>query len=152
MQQTAPIGATPVRRFSTESLTDRLKVIVPHLEEHKARQLLALEVRGKSACSDAILIATANSLRHARSLADGLLELCRERNYEFLRMEGYQNGQWILVDLNDLVVHIFQTETRNLFRLEGLWKGSPVLHEGADVVQSADAAAFPAPHGDEDDD
>ena len=125
------------RRFSTASLEDRLGVILPFLDVHKASHVLALDVRGKSACADAVLIATASSARHARSLADGLLELCRERNYEYLRMEGYQNGQWILVDLNDIVVHLFLADTRALFRLEGLWKSCPVLHEGADG---------PAPH------
>ena len=100
------------------------------LEDNKARHVLALDVRGQSACMDVVLLASASSMRHARSLADGLAELCAKENYEFFRTEGYQNGQWILVDGNDVVIHLFQPDTRELFNLEGLWKTVPVLHDG----------------------
>jgi ribosome-associated protein len=50
---------------------------------------------------------------------------CREQKVEFLSMEGYQAGQWILVDLSDVVVNIFQAPTRELYRLESLWAESP---------------------------
>ncbi|MDE7066056.1 MAG: RsfS/YbeB/iojap family protein, partial [Desulfovibrionaceae bacterium] len=64
-------------------------------------------------------------------LADGIAELCSRENFEFLRMEGYQAGQWILVDLNDIVVNIFQEPVRELYRLETLWTGAvtPTLGE-----------------------
>lgn len=77
---------------------------------------------------DVVIVVTASSLRHAKSLADGLMEQCTKNNYEFLRMEGYQTGQWILADLNDIVVHIFQQDVRELFRIESLWKESPALY------------------------
>ena len=47
--------------------------------------------------------------------------LCHEQNYEYLRMEGYNTGQWILVDCNDIVVNIFQQSVRDLYQLENLW-------------------------------
>ena len=57
----------------------------------------------------------------AQSLADGVSALCHEQNYEYLRMEGYNTGQWILVDCNDIVVNIFQQSVRDLYQLENLW-------------------------------
>ena len=72
-------------------------------------------------------VVSATSVRHARSLADGLLELCRERNFEFLRMEGYQTGLWILVDLNDVIVHIMQEAERDIYHLESLWRDAERL-------------------------
>ena len=91
------------------------------LEEHKAANVVSLDLNGQNAFTTALVIASAGSARHARSLADGLGELCRLRNYEFLRTEGYTAGQWILVDMNDLVVNIFQEPVRALYGLEALW-------------------------------
>ncbi|MFR0874169.1 MAG: ribosome silencing factor [Bilophila wadsworthia] len=81
-----------------------------------------------------------------QGLADGLMEQCTKNNYEFLRMEGYQTGQWILADLNDIVVHIFQQDVRELFRIESLWKESPALYGEMPAVSPRHAE----PAGDED--
>ena len=108
--------------------SEETTVLVKWLEESKARDIVALDVAGKSPCMDVVIVVTASSLRHAKSLADGLMEQCTKNNYEFLRMEGYQTGQWILADLNDIVVHIFQQDVRELFRIESLWKESPALY------------------------
>ncbi|MBS1377504.1 MAG: ribosome silencing factor [Bilophila wadsworthia] len=116
------------------------------LEESKARDVVALDVAGKSPCMDVVIVVTASSLRHAKSLADGLMEQCTKNNYEFLRMEGYQTGQWILADLNDIVVHIFQQDVRELFRIESLWKESPALYGEMPAVSPRHAE----PAGDED--
>jgi len=95
------------------------------LHAHKALQLVSLRVAGRNAWTEALIIVSASSIRHAQSLADGILSWCKEQKLEFLSMEGYQAGQWILVDLNDVVVNIFQAPTRELYRLESLWAESP---------------------------
>ena len=73
-------------------------------------------------------------MRHAQGLADHILEEAGRANYEFLHMEGYQNGAWILLDFNDVIVNIFQKDARLLYKIEGLWAGvAPLLDErGAD--------------------
>ena len=103
------------------------------LQEHKALQLVRLHVAGRNAWTEVLIIVSASSVRHAQSLADGILAWCKERNVEFLSMEGYQAGQWILVDLNDVVVNIFQTPTRELYRLESLWgeRAEPVSRKAS---------------------
>ena len=106
--------AQAARKFSTASASEKTAALVKWLEESKARDVVALDVAGKSPCMDVVIVVTASSLRHAKSLADGLMEQCTKNNYEFLRMEGYQTGQWILADLNDIVVHIFQQDVREL--------------------------------------
>lgn len=72
--------------------------------------------------ADAMLVVTATSSRHARGLAERLLEACRREGFEFLRMEGHDVGQWILIDCNDVMVHIFVADARALYRLEDLCK------------------------------
>jgi len=108
--------------LSTEK---KLEALVNWLREHKALQLVSLHVADKSAWTEVLVIVSATSIRHAQSLADGLLAWCKEQKLEFLNMEGYQAGQWILVDLNDVVVNIFQAPTRELYRLESLWGRNP---------------------------
>ena len=108
--------------LSTEK---KMEALGDWLQEHKALQLVSLHVGGRSAWTEALIIVSASSVRHAQSLADGIMAWCKERKVEFLSMEGYQTGQWILVDLNDVVVNIFQAPTRELYRLESLWAESP---------------------------
>lgn len=138
--------AQAARKFSTASASEKTAALVKWLEESKARDVVALDVAGKSPCMDVVIVVTASSLRHAKSLADGLMEQCTKNNYEFLRMEGYQTGQWILADLNDIVVHIFQQDVRELFRIESLWKESPALYGEMPAVSPRHAE----PAGDED--
>lgn len=111
------------KKYSLVSTTEKLRILMPWLREHKARDVAELDLAGRNAFTEGLIIATATSVRHAQSLADGVAELCSRENFEFLRMEGYQSGQWILVDLNDVVVNIFQEPVRELYRLENLWAG-----------------------------
>lgn len=97
------------------------------LEEHRARDVAFFDLQGTNPLAEIMAVVSATSVRHARSLADGLLELCRERNFEFLRMEGYQTGLWILVDLNDVIVHIMQEAERDIYHLESLWRDAERL-------------------------
>ena len=70
------------------------------------------------------------TLGRLAGLADHVLEEAGRANYEFLHMEGYQNGAWILLDFNDVVVNIFQKDARLLYNIEGLWSGvKPLLDE-----------------------
>ena len=108
--------------LSTEK---KLESLSAWLHAHKALQLVSLHVAGRNSWTEALIIVSASSVRHAQSLADGILAWCKEQKLEFLSMEGYQAGQWILVDLNDVVVNIFQAPTRELYRLESLWAESP---------------------------
>jgi ribosome-associated protein len=110
-----------MKQYIVLSTEKKIEALSAWLHEHKALQLVNLHVAGKSNWTEALIIVSASSVRHAQSLADGILAWCKEQKLEFLNMEGYQAGQWILVDLNDVVVNIFQAPTRELYRLESLW-------------------------------
>lgn len=111
---------------NTIPLTERLDAILADLQDHKAQDVVTLDISKQAGnFADFLLVATATSQRHARSLADALADVCHNNGYEYLRVEGYREGQWILVDLNDIVVNIFQADTRELYRLEDLWGNFP---------------------------
>lgn len=110
------------RKFAEVPVREKLERVAGWIHEKKGKDILALDLTRMQTFTEGIIIATAGSIRHAQGLADAILLECKTNRYEFLRMEGYQTGQWILLDLNDLVVSIFQEETRELYRLEDLWK------------------------------
>jgi ribosome-associated protein len=64
-------------------------------------------------------------MKHAQALADAVLARSAESSIEFLSMEGYQTGEWILMDLNDVLIHIFQSELREFYNIEGMWSEAP---------------------------
>lgn len=110
------------KNSNATNLPERLNAILADLQDHKAQDVVSLDISTQAGnFADYLLVATASSQRHARSLADALADVCHKNGYEYLRVEGYQEGQWILVDLNDIVVNIFQADTRQLYRLEDLW-------------------------------
>lgn len=112
-------------KYSLMPTHDKAQAVYTWLEENKAHSLTVLEV--KTPVTDVVVIASATSLRHAKSLADGLSKYCRQENFELLSSEGYQSAQWILVDMNDIVVHIFQEDNRALYQLENLWSEAQPL-------------------------
>ncbi len=116
------------KKYSLMPAKEKAEHIYTWLVEGKAKNIKALEV--KSAVTDLVIIASASSARHAKSLADNIIMESKKEKFEILSTEGYQAGTWVLVDLNDIVVHIFQEETRELFQLENLW------HEAEAVVLS----------------
>ena len=107
--------------------TDKVRAIAEWLADKKARDVVAFDLSKENTLSEAIIIATATSIRHGQGLAEHVLQSAHETNFEFLSMEGNTVGQWILLDLNDVIVHIFQQDTRELFRLEDLWPTASVL-------------------------
>lgn len=87
------------------------------LEESKALSPVILPLSGENAIADALVIATATSRRHARALAQEAADWCKNNGRKTLHLEGFETGEWILVDANDLIIHIFLPEIRDLYRL-----------------------------------
>ena len=114
-------------KYSKAVTAQKVTAITGWLTEKKAKNLLALDLSKESSLSEAVIIVTATSIRHGQGLADHVLQSARGEKFEYLRMEGYTVGQWILMDLNDVVVHIFQPDSRELFRLDDLWPAAAVL-------------------------
>jgi len=89
--------------------------------EKKARRPRVLDVGSLTSYTNFLLIVTATSDRHSRALADYFIEVAKEHKVKSLGMEGYDPGQWILLDFGDVIVHIFQETTREYYDLDGLW-------------------------------
>lgn len=97
------------------------------LHEKKAKDIKAVDVTGLSPICEAMVMASAASVRQAQALADHVLACSGDHGFSYLGMEGYRTGQWVLVDLNDVLVNIFQEDQRSFYNLEGLWsEGKPI--------------------------
>lgn len=98
------------------------------LEDNKAENILVLDIEGISSFADVIMIATANSNRHAKSLADKLVESIKANNKNILSVEGKVESGWILVDCGGVVVNIMKEDIREFYDLEGLWGENTLLN------------------------
>ncbi len=125
------------KKFSSVPTAEKVENIVRWLEEKHAVDVLALSLERANAFADAVVIATAKSARQGQAIAEHAYAMAKQANYEYLRVEGKDSGQWILVDLNDVVINVFQQDVRSMFNLESLWADAVVLH---DSRQEKDAA------------
>ena len=109
------------------SARDKAAIVASWLADKKAKDIKALDVAPFNPICEAMVVASAVSVRQAKALADHILMRCGEEGYSYLGMEGYHLGQWVLLDLNDVLVHIFQEELRPFYNIEGLWsEGKPI--------------------------
>jgi ribosome-associated protein len=91
------------------------------LTDVKARDVRVIDVRHLTTVADYLVIATGTSDRHVKSLADHVVEAAAGAGVRALGVEGREGGEWVLVDLQDVVVHVMQPKARDFYKLEGLW-------------------------------
>ncbi len=101
-----------------------VRVAVDALEELKGKDILTIDVRDKTSVTDFMVIASGTSSRHVKSLAENVLEKAKEQGRRALGNEGLDGGEWALLDLGDVVVHVMQVATRQFYDLERLWQGA----------------------------
>jgi ribosome-associated protein len=113
--------AAAARKAATRTLRD---VVVDALEELKAINIRALDVRGLTDITDTMVVASGTSDRHVRSIADRVVQRCKEAGYKAYGIEGERDGEWLLVDLHDVVLHVMLPRVREFYALEKLWAAS----------------------------
>ncbi len=101
-----------------------VQLAVAALEDLKAQDIVNIDVRGKTSVTDFMVIASGTSSRHVKSLAENVLEKVKEQGVRPLGSEGLDGGEWALLDLGDVVVHVMQVPTRQFYDLERLWQGA----------------------------
>ena len=102
--------------------------------DRKAEDIVALDVRELTPFADTFIIATGTSDRHARSIADSITEAMAKRGEKPRGTEGHDEGRWVLIDLDDVIVHVFQDEVRREYDLERLWSDAPALDVAGGAV------------------
>ena len=126
--------APAVARAAKVVASDALKVVEHALEELKAANVRVLDVRKLTDVADVLVIASGNSDRHVRSIADRVVQDAKQAGFRPVGVEGERDGEWVLVDLQDIIVHIMLPRIREFYRLENLWDVSAARREAAELA------------------
>ncbi len=95
--------------------------IIQVLEDAKGYDINHINIGAQTSLAEDMIIVSGRSRRHAQSLAHHVIEKVKEQKHAYLSVEGLENSQWILLDLGDMIVHIFTEETRTFYNLDKLW-------------------------------
>lgn len=112
--------------MQVEQLRD---LVVSALEDMKANDITVLDVRGRTAITDFFVIASGTSERHVKSAAEAVAFKAKQAGESVIGQEGLQEGEWALIDLNGVVVHMMQARVRDYYQIEKLWELDPKAAE-----------------------
>jgi ribosome-associated protein len=114
--------AAPKSKAATKPKAPSLKtVVLDALDDMKALEVKFLDVRGLTDIADTMVIASGTSDRHVRSVAQRVVEKAKESGFRPHGVEGQQDGDWVLIDLNEMIVHVMLPRVREFYGLEKLW-------------------------------
>ncbi|WP_316862075.1 ribosome silencing factor [uncultured Cohaesibacter sp.] len=117
-----PEGLSPLRLVSDRKDPElALDAILKSLDESKAEDILSIDLRGKSALADFMVITSGRSHRHVGAVSDRLLKDLKDNGFGNANVEGLPNCDWVLIDTGDIIVHIFRPEVREFYNIEKMW-------------------------------
>ncbi|MDR4948660.1 ribosome silencing factor [Neobacillus cucumis] len=102
-----------------------LKIAVKAADDKRAEDILALDMNGISLIADYFIICHGNSDKQVQAIAREMKEKAQENGYDVKRMEGFDEARWVLIDLGDVVAHVFHRDERSYYNLERLWGDAP---------------------------
>ena len=106
--------------------SDITKKIHKVLSDNKAKDIIKISLEKKSSIADFMIICSCTSNRHVISLSNFLVEALKKENLNTLNVEGKRNGDWVLVDAGDIIIHLFRSEVREYYGLEKMWSGEEI--------------------------
>ncbi|MEJ2308373.1 MAG: ribosome silencing factor [Gammaproteobacteria bacterium] len=112
--------------MQVEELRD---LVVESLEDMKARDINVIDVRGKTSITDFMIIASGTSDRHVKAIAEAVAFKAKQQGEPPMGQEGVTDGEWALIDLNGVVLHVMQPKVRDFYQLERLWNVDPAEAE-----------------------
>lgn len=116
--------ATRSEALTSDQLLER---ILASLEDDKAEDVVTIDLRGRSAMADHMVIASGRSSRQVASIAEKLVERLKQQTGRGARVEGKETGDWVLIDTDDVIIHVFRPEVREFYQLEKMWMPADAL-------------------------
>ncbi len=115
------VTPSPAEISGEATVSHALEVLLASLEDSKAEDIISIDLRGKSALGDYMVIASGRSQRHVGAVADHMLRALKEIGVRDVQVEGLEAADWVLVDTGDIIIHIFHPETREFYNIEKIW-------------------------------
>lgn len=106
-----------------------LHTVLTSLEDSKAEDIVTIDIAGKSALGDYMVIVSGRSNRHVMAIADHLISDMKDASLGNARVEGLEGGDWVLIDAGDIIIHVFRPEIREFYNIEKMW-ATPEIDEG----------------------
>ena len=97
------------------------EMILARLDDDKAQDVIFIDLKGKSAVADGLVVASGRSHRHVGAMADHLLRALKDEGYGKARVEGLPHCDWVLIDTGDVIIHLFRPEVRTFYNIEKIW-------------------------------
>jgi ribosome-associated protein len=118
--------STKAAALKAQSDADKtLNMILSRLDDMKAEETVTIDLRGKSAFSDYMIVTSGRANRHVGAIAENVMKALKEAGQKNLHIEGLPNCDWVLIDSGDVIVHVFRPEVREFYNLERLWTQGP---------------------------
>ena len=121
MTQTDPQNSEKFDFLDPKNLLSFIRLT---LNEHKAEKTIVMDLRKKSTFGDYMVIASGNSTRQIVTLAENLVQKLKQKGLMCVKPEGLQQGNWVLIDAGNVIVHLFRPETRDFYNLEKMWEAN----------------------------
>jgi ribosome-associated protein len=119
-QKAKPYAELVSQRLESAELKD---LIVKTLDDAKAENVVTIDVKTKSSIGDFMVIATGHVNRHVSAISDRVVEALKEAKHGSIKVEGMPECNWVLIDTGPVIVHVFQPEAREFYKLEKMWSG-----------------------------
>ena len=114
---------------SDEAAVRALQLVLESLEDSKAEDIVTINIAGKSALGDFMVVVSGRSSRHVAAIADHLTTDLKDEGFGNARVEGLETGDWVLIDTGDMIIHIFRPEIREFYNIEKMW-ATPEIEDG----------------------
>lgn len=133
-----PAATAAPSELTSDQLLQR---ILSSLDDDKAEDVVTIGLRGRSAMADHMVIASGRNARQVAAIAEKLVERLKEATGRSARVEGKETGDWVLIDADDVIVHVFRPEVREFYQLEKMWMPADALRSATLERLRADHAA-----------
>ena len=117
---------SPASLVAATAPGDALKTVLASLDDAKAEDTITIDIAGKSALGDYMVVTSGRSNRHVGAIADRLASDLKQGGFGPVKVEGLPHCDWVLIDAGDLIVHIFRPEVREFYNIEKMWMAEPM--------------------------